>query len=124
MNCVIIQINANFLVSQKINCFFYIIDLTFILYLKNFLLLSVVEAFKAIHFFPQFFPQFYKFGEWLRCVIYRIYTTFLICQPNIDIFMQKSQYPCLSFPKRFGALHCKSFRKRLLVPTFLLLFDI
>ena len=85
--------------------FINIINLTSVLYLKKLLLLSFAEVYKSI----RFWPHFYNFGEWLRCVIYRMYTTFLICKPNISIFTQEAQYPCPSFPKMFGALHRKSF---------------
>ena len=65
------------------NLFFYMIDLIFFPYLKNFLVLIVIKVFKNI----RFLPHFCKFGEWLRCVINMSeYTTFL-CQ--ILIFLRK-----------------------------------
>ena len=69
------------------NFFFYIADLTSVFYFKKCLILSVVEVSITI----RFWPNFYKFGEWLRCVIYRMCTTFLTCQPYIGIFTQETR---------------------------------
>ena len=43
------------------------------------------------------------FMQWLRCVIYVMYITFLICPPNIDILTQEALYSRHSFPKQIGA---------------------
>ena len=83
------------------NLFFYMIDLIFFPYLKNFLVLVVIKVFKNI----RFLPHFCKFGEWLRCVI-NMSDVYHLSLPNIDIFKQESR---LSFAKKIGALHCKRF---------------
>ena len=92
------------------NLVFCMKDLTFALYLKNFLVLSVVEVFENI----RFLPRFYKFGKWLRCVL-NISDVYYLSLPNIDIFTHESR---LSFPKKFGALHRKRFQKNRLFSTF------
>ena len=93
--------------------FFYVIDLTFVLYFQKLLILSFVEVFKTIHFL-------YMFGVEV-CNISDVHHL-LICQPNIDIFTQENWYLRPSFLKKFGALHRKWLSKHLLFPKFILFF--
>ena len=92
------------------NLFFYMIDLIFFPYLKNFLVLIVIKVFKN----TRFLPHFCKFGEWLRCVINMsdVYHLFL---PNIDIFTQESR---LSFAKKLVLSIANAFRNIRFFPHF------
>ena len=111
-DCVIIQINTNFLTSQKIN-FFYIIDLTSVLYFqKDFPTLSR----RSFPIYPLFTIFLQVSGMDEACNISDVYHL-----PDIDIFTQETRYLCSSFPRRFGALNRKSFLKHPLFPTSLLL---
>ena len=99
-DCAIIQINTNFLTSQE-TIFFYIIDLTSVLYFqKDFSTLS-----------RRSFPSYLLFTIFLQvagvaeaCNISDVYHL-----SDIDIFTQETRYSCSSFPRQFGALHRKSF---------------
>ena len=113
VNCVMIHINANFLISQDITYFLHERPNICSLSQKCFGTLHR-RSFKSI----RFLPHFYKFGEWLRCVI-NISDVYDLSLPNIDIFMQESRLP---FPKKFDAKIAKVFGKILHFPHFLLLF--
>ena len=92
------------------NLFFYMIDLIFFPYLKNFLVLVVIKVFKNI----RFLPHFCKFGEWLRCVI-NMSDVYHLSLPNIDIFTQESR---LSFAKKLVLSIANAFRNIRFFPHF------
>ena len=83
---------------------FFIIDQISVLYLKKFVVLSDMEVLKSI----RFLPNIYKFGEWLKCVVYQIYSTFLICRLNVDIFAQETRV--FLFPKKLVLSIAEVFR--------------
>ena len=55
---------------------FYIrmVNLTFLLYFQEKIVLSIADAFKNIHFLL----RFHWFSQWMRCAIFQINTNLLI----------------------------------------------
>ena len=79
--------NNSYKYQQEITYFFLnlIIDPISVLYLKNLLVLSVVEVFKTICFLPHFYQVL---GVVEVCNISDIYH---LSMPSIDIFMQETR---------------------------------
>ena len=92
------------------NLFFYMIDLTFVPYLKNFLVLVVMKVFKNI----RFLPRFCKFGEWLRCVI-NMSDVYHLSLPNIDILRKIAVF---LLQKKLVLSTANPFRKIRFFPNF------